>query len=64
MLRRRLTGAEADAYVRAGLSVAQPSHVEAQLRRHAERFNNPPATIKALADVLVLKGEPQAALTL
>ena len=49
---------------RPDLSVAQPSHVEAQLRQHAERFNNPPATVKALADVLVLKGEPQAALTL
>ncbi len=64
MTRRMLTGAEADAYVRAGLSVAQPSHVEAQLRQHAERFNNPPATVKALSDVLVLKGEPQAALML
>jgi hypothetical protein len=64
MLRRTLTVAEADAYVKAGLSVGQPSHVEAQLRNHAERFNNPPATVKALADVLVLKGEPQAALTL
>jgi polysaccharide biosynthesis protein PelB len=64
MMRRALTAAEADAYVKAGLSIAQPSHVEAQLRRHAERFNNPPATVKALADVLVLKGEPQAALTL
>ena len=29
MLRRRLTSAEAEAYVKAGLSVAQPSHVEA-----------------------------------
>ena len=64
MLRRTLTSVEADAYVRAGLSVAQPSHVEAQLRQHAERFNNPPATVKALSDVLVLRGEPQAALTL
>lgn len=64
MMRRTLTAAEADAYVTAGLSIGQPSHVEAQLRRHAERFNNPPATVKALSDVLVLKGEPQAALKL
>jgi Tfp pilus assembly protein PilF len=64
MVRRTLITEEADAYVKAGLSIGQPSHVEAQLRRHAERFNNPPATVKALADVLVLKGEPQAALVL
>lgn len=64
MPRRKLTAAEADAYVKAGLIVAQPSHVEQQLRRHAERFDNPPATLKALAEVLVLQGKPRAALTL
>ena len=30
-----------------------------QLRRHAERFDNPPATMKALADLLILRGEPR-----
>jgi tetratricopeptide (TPR) repeat protein len=64
MMRRTLTTAEADAYVKAGLSIGQPSHVEAQLRRHAEQFNNPPTAVKALTDVLVLKGDPQAAVTL
>lgn len=63
MPRRKLTAAEADAYVKAGLIVAQPSHVEQQLRRHAERFDNPATTLKALAEVLVLQGKPRAALT-
>ncbi|MDE2367086.1 MAG: tetratricopeptide repeat protein, partial [Betaproteobacteria bacterium] len=62
MARRTLTVVEAEAYVKAGLSVAEPSHVEQQLRRHAERFRNPPATLKALADVLTLQGKPRAAL--
>lgn len=64
MSRRKLTPTEAEAYVRAGLAVAQPSHLEKQLRRHAERFDNPPATLKALAEVLVLQGKPSAALAL
>ncbi|WP_213537233.1 tetratricopeptide repeat protein [Nitrosospira sp. NRS527] len=62
MSRRRLTADEAAAYVKAGLSIAQPSHVEQQLRRHAERFDNPPPTMKALADLLILQGKPRAAL--
>lgn len=61
MQRRTLTSAEAGAYVKAGLSITQPSHVEQQLRRHAERFDKPPAIMKALADVLVLQGKPRAA---
>ncbi len=64
MPRRRLTAAEAETYVKAGLNIAQPSHVEQQLRKHAERFDNPPETMKALTDVLVLQGKPRAALTL
>ena len=64
MARRTLTAVEAEAYVKAGLSVAEPSHVEQQLRRHAEHFQNPPATLKALADVLILQGKPRAALAL
>jgi tetratricopeptide (TPR) repeat protein len=64
MSRRKLTVTEAEAYVRAGLAVAQPSHVEKQLRRHAERFGNPPPIVKALAEVLVLQGKPDAALAL
>ncbi|MEO9075073.1 MAG: tetratricopeptide repeat protein [Nitrosospira sp.] len=62
MTRRKLTGAEAEAYLTAGLSVAQPSHVEQQLRRHAERFENPVETLKALSQVLILQGKPRAAL--
>ncbi|WP_090827128.1 tetratricopeptide repeat protein [Nitrosovibrio tenuis] len=62
MARRILTTAEAEAYVKAGLRVAEPSHVEQQLRRHAEHFQNPATTLKALADVLVLQGKPRAAL--
>jgi Tfp pilus assembly protein PilF len=62
MTRRKLTGAEAGAYVTAGLAVAQPSHVEQQLRRHAERFENPVETLKALSQVLILQGKPRAAL--
>jgi len=62
MARRILTAAEAEAYVKAGLTVAEPSHVEQQLRRHAEHFKNPPVTLKALADVLILEGKPRAAL--
>jgi tetratricopeptide (TPR) repeat protein len=64
MLRRKLTPSEAEAYVKAGLAVTQPDHVEQQLRRHAERFNDPAPTLKALAQVLVLQGKPRAALTL
>lgn len=64
MARRILTSAEAEAYVKAGLSVAEPAHVEQQLRRHAEHFQNPPATLKALTDVLVLEGKPRAALAI
>lgn len=64
MSRRKLTATEAEAYVRAGLAVAQPSRVEKQLRRHAERFDNPPPILKALVEVLVLQGKPDAALTL
>ena len=64
MPRRRLTAAEAEAYVKAGLNIAQPSHVEQQLRKHAERFDNPSETVKALTDVLVLQGKPRAALSL
>jgi polysaccharide biosynthesis protein PelB len=62
MARRKLTGTEAEAYVTAGLAVTQPSHVEQQLRDHAARFHNPPETLKALEEVLVLQGRPQAAL--
>jgi tetratricopeptide (TPR) repeat protein len=62
MARRILTDREAEAYVKAGLSVAEPSHVEQQLRRHAEHFQNPPTILKALTDVLVLEGKPRAAL--
>ncbi len=62
MARRTLTAAEAEAYVKAGLSVAQPSHLERQLRRHAERFDNPPAAMKALANVLILQGKPSDAI--
>ena len=62
MVRRPLTQVEADAYVKAGLTVAQPGHVEQQLRRHAERFESSPAALKALADVLILEGKPRAAL--
>lgn len=62
MTHRKLTGAEAEAYVTAGLAIAQPSHVEQQLRRHAKRFNNPVETLKALAQVLILQGKPRAAL--
>ncbi|MDQ3186143.1 MAG: tetratricopeptide repeat protein [Pseudomonadota bacterium] len=62
MTRRKLTGAEAEAYVAAGLATAQPTHVEQQLRRHAERFNNPAETLKALAQVLILQGKPREAL--
>lgn len=62
MERRRLTHAEAEAYITAGLAVTQPSHVEQQLRQHAARFNNPPETLKALTEVLVLQGKPRAAL--
>jgi len=62
MERRKLTHAEAEAYITAGLAVTQPSHVEQALRRHAARFNNPPETLKALTEVLVLQGKPQAAL--
>jgi tetratricopeptide (TPR) repeat protein len=62
MARRILTAAEAEVYVKAGLTVAEPSHVEQQLRRHAEHFQNPPAALKALADVLILEGKPRAAL--
>ncbi len=29
---------------------------------HAERFDNPPPTMKALADLLILQGKPRAAL--
>jgi tetratricopeptide (TPR) repeat protein len=64
MSRRKLTATEAEAYVRAGLAVAQPSRVEKQLRRHAERFDNPPPILKALVEVLVLQGKPDAALAL
>ncbi len=64
MSRRKLTTTEADAYVKAGLAVAQPSRVEKQLRRHAERFGNPPPILNALVEVLVLQGKPDAALTL
>lgn len=64
MTRRKLSGAEADAYVTAGLAIAQPTHLEQQLRGHAERFNNPPETLKALAQVLVLQGKPSAALAI
>jgi tetratricopeptide (TPR) repeat protein len=64
MERRKLTHAEAEAYVTAGLAVTQPSHVEQQLRQHAARFNNPPETLKALTEVLVLQGKQRAALTL
>ena len=63
MARRRLTTVEAETYVNAGLAVTQPSHVERQLRLHAERFNNPVETMKALGQVLVLQGKPGAALT-
>ncbi|MDN5753390.1 MAG: tetratricopeptide repeat protein [Nitrosospira sp.] len=63
MTRRKLTGVEAEAYVRAGLNVVQPPHLEQQLRLHAERFDNPVETLKALAQVLTLQGRPQAALT-
>ncbi|SOD42039.1 tetratricopeptide repeat protein [Nitrosovibrio sp. Nv4] len=62
MPRRKLAAAEVDAYVKAGLSTAQPSHVEEQLRRHAERFDDPPAIMKALADLLVLQGKPLEAI--
>ncbi|SCX89960.1 Tfp pilus assembly protein PilF [Nitrosospira sp. Nl5] len=62
MTRRELTGAEAEAYVAAGLAIGEPSHVEQQLRSHAERFDNPPETLKALSQVLVLQGKPSAAL--
>jgi predicted Zn-dependent protease len=64
MERRRLTHAEAEAYITAGLAVTQPAHVEQQLRRHAARFNNPPETLKALTEVLVLQGKPHAALAI
>jgi Tfp pilus assembly protein PilF len=64
MRRRKLTQQEAEAYVKAGLAVTQPGHVEQQLRRHADRFGDPPATLKALAQVLILQGKPQAALAL
>lgn len=63
MTRRKLTGAEAEAYVTAGLATEQPAHVEQQLRRHAERFNSPVETLKALAQVLLLQGKPRAALS-
>ncbi len=63
MQRRKLTIVEAEAYVKAGLDVAQPARLEQQLRRHAERFGNPPEILKALAEILVLQGRPQAALT-
>jgi tetratricopeptide (TPR) repeat protein len=62
MERRRLTHAEAEAYITAGLAVTQPSHVEQKLRQHAARFNNPPETLKALTEVLVLQGKHRAAL--
>jgi len=64
MARRILTATEAEAYVKAGLSVAEPSHVEQQLRHHAEHFQNPPTTLKALTDVLILEGKPRAALAI
>ncbi|WP_232297926.1 tetratricopeptide repeat protein [Nitrosospira sp. NpAV] len=64
MMRRKLTGIEAEAYVTAGLATAQPTHVEQQLRAHAERFNNPVETLKALAQVLLLQGKPRAALAI
>ncbi|WP_227869206.1 tetratricopeptide repeat protein [Nitrosospira lacus] len=62
MVRRKLTGTEAEAYVTAGLATEQPAHVEQQLRGHAERFNNPVETLKALAQVLRLQGKTRAAL--
>lgn len=62
MQRRKLTAAEAEAYVKAGLHVAQPARLEQQLRRHAKRFGDPAAARRALAEVLVLQGRPGAAL--
>lgn len=64
MIRRTLTQAEADSYVKAALTIAPPGHAEQQLRQHAERFDNPAATMKALADVLILQGKPGAVLAL
>lgn len=62
MTRRRLTEAETDAYVAAGLATTQPGHVEGILRRHAERFGHPTEALKALVHVLRLQGKNRDAL--